>query len=200
MKKWKFFFNGCSWWLKITDKEQLDRYCEIMFPKRFGGEIFKTADYYRHPEKFSHAEVTIPCLILNVAKSNETSILGATGKIMSECEKTLYSVFERFGFVNINKLGGCNGCSGLPDWEEKEVVFQDDLRFPSFNFRDIEVKTYKLDEMRDGVFRDNHNYHYYAFVGGVQVKEGETTKWNTYSEAYNAAKRWVKKFETLSET
>ena len=34
---------------------------------------------------------------------------------------------------------------------------------------------------------------YYAYVGGVQVIEGKISKWNTYSEAYDAAKRWIKK-------
>lgn len=188
---WHFFFNGYSWWLKITSREQLDRYCEIMLPQRFGDKAFKTAELAKNPEKFSHSDVVMPSLIYNIAKHNETSILGATGKVMLDCEKTLYSTFERFGFVNINKLGGCNGCSGTPDWEEKKVIETDDLIFPSFNFKDIEVKTFKLEEQKAGVFRDDHNYHYYAYVGGIQVIKNGVSKWNTRSEAWNVAKQWI---------
>lgn len=35
--------------------------------------------------------------------------------------------------------------------------------------------------------------HYYAYVGDMQIREGENLKWNSYEEAYKKACEVVRK-------
>ena len=46
------------------------------------------------------------------------------------------------------------------------------LVFPDFKKSDIRIQKYDCGS------------HYYAFVGDMQVRDGDRLKWNTYEEAY----------------
>ena len=33
--------------------------------------------------------------------------------------------------------------------------------------------------------------HYYAYIGNMQVRDGDILKWNTYEEAYSKALEYI---------
>ncbi len=53
------------------------------------------------------------------------------------------------------------------------------LVFPNFKKSDIRIRKY------------DYGSHYYAFVGDMQVRDGDKLKWNTYEEAYLNAEKLV---------
>lgn len=52
---------------------------------------------------------------------------------------------------------------------------RDELIFPNFQISDIRIKQF------------DKGQHYYAYVGDMQVRDGDVLKWNTYDEAYTRA-------------
>lgn len=61
----------------------------------------------------------------------------------------------------------------------KASVWRTDLVFPRYYSHDIRVKRFD-----DGC-------HYYAYIGDMQVKDGNILKWNTYEEAYKQAEKYA---------
>ena len=54
-------------------------------------------------------------------------------------------------------------------------VRRKELVFPNFKRDEIRIKKFPNGE------------HYYAYIDDMQVRDGDTLKWNTYEEAYNQA-------------
>ena len=61
----------------------------------------------------------------------------------------------------------------------KGSVWRTKLDFPRYLSNEIRVK--RFDDGR----------HYYAYIGDMQVKDGDVVKWNTYDEAYSHAEKFA---------
>lgn len=68
------------------------------------------------------------------------------------------------------------------------VCYKDNLDYPKFTEADISVKTWKPIDTRN-----NYAYHYYVTLGGVELHEGDKRKFNSETEAYEFARRFVNK-------
>ena len=80
------------------------------------------------------------------------------------------------GAIYINRLGGYHGDSTQ---EKLPFVHRDKLVFPNFKENEIRIKQFPNGE------------HWYAYIDDVQVRDGDTLKWNTYEEAYTQAKKYI---------
>lgn len=185
-QKWRFFFNGASWWLKITDPHQLEEYLSKTDEHRFGGammtvahrniyEPYKSRDMFGKYDKEESVELALDLLHHN----SGTDLLTTTAQFRHDCHTTYFKNLIQNGFVNINKLGGCNSC----DWPEYAVIKKDEPIFPTFSRKDVEIKTWASTEMTFNQYRSGYNYHYYVYIGGVRLTDGNIEKWNTRQEA-----------------
>lgn len=74
--------------------------------------------------------------------------------------------------IYINPVGGYHGYSG-----DKEYAFvrRKNIIFPDFKKEHIRVKSFPGGD------------HFYAYIGDMQVRDGDVLKWDTYEDAYNQA-------------
>ena len=175
--KWTFFHNGYTWWLRIESAEQLERYCELTDGERYGGSMMQVA-YHRMDGCKSHLE-SMPSVIDAMSRFNGEDLLTTTGKLMSEAHLTYFKNLARFGFVNINRLGGCNSSK----WPMKIVLHRDEMIFPTLTRKDVQIKTWEWEEKKRYAYRPGYKYHWYAYIGDVRLKDGDKEKWDTKEEA-----------------
>lgn len=177
-KKWHFFYNGYAWWLRITDPEQLAEYCSLTDENRYGGAMMNVANWrMSEPNQKWHLEGMADCIdFLN--RMNQEDLLTTTGRLLFEAHHTYFKNLARFGFVNINRLGGCNSSS----WPALIEIKSDKLIFPTISRKDVTVKTWEWEEKKQGVYRSNYKYHWYAYAGDVRLKDGDIDKWESRAE------------------
>lgn len=98
------------------------------------------------------------------------------------------NIFDGFRFLNmeigmkemedIRKYGACfiNPVGGSTFGIEYSQFFRrKELVFPDFKREDIRIKQF------------TNGMHWYAYIGDMQVRDGDTLKWNSREEAYNRA-------------
>ena len=73
----------------------------------------------------------------------------------------------------INSVGGYYRY--YPTDKEYAFVRRKELIFPDFKKDDIRIKQFPGGE------------HYYAYIGDMQVRDGNTLKWDSYQDAYEMA-------------
>jgi hypothetical protein len=175
--KWYFFWNGYAWWLKSTDIHQLEDYLARTDTDSFGGTMMNVA--YRHMDKNSgDYENSLQQALDILYRNSEQDLLTTTGKFRLDAHRSYFRNLIEKGFVNINKLGGCNACA----WPEHIKISRDELIFPSFTRKDVVIKTWQNTERQIAGYVDRYKYHYYAYIGGVQLMDGEKTKWDSKAE------------------
>ena len=175
--KWKFFHNGYCWWLRIETLEQLEAYCNATDEERFGGAMMQVAYHRKDNIKGHYDGIAGELDVLNRTRGED--LLTTTGWLRTEAHKTYFKNLQRFGYVNINRLGGCNGCN----WPMNIVIIKDKLVFPVLSKKDVTIKTWEMGERKYGVVRTNYKYHWYAYIGDIRLKDGDIDKWDTKEEA-----------------
>ena len=176
--RWKFFHNGYAWWLRIETLEQLIRYFELTDENRFGGSMMQVA-YNRMGDSENYDGNRVAECIDVLSQIRSEDLLTATGRFRLEAHQTYLKNFQRAGFVNINRVGGCNSS----DWCSCAVTYRDELIFPSYTKKDVKIKTWEMGERQVGSFRNGYNYHWYAYIGDVRIVDGEKEKWDSKEEA-----------------
>lgn len=185
-----FVFTNGGWWLKIDSVEKLIDYHKQTSSKFNGawelfsqlyeeaGDVNKIMDVVASypPEKRFKLMLTREFKYVQAAIM-EAESMGGTANIfdgfralnMEIGAKELRDIRE-YGATYINCVGGST--FGL---DYTQFCRRKNLVFPSFQKSDIRVKRFKGGE------------HYYAYVGDMQVRDGDTLKWNSYQEAYDRA-------------
>lgn len=87
-----------------------------------------------------------------------------------ECGTTYIRCIKEDGVCFINRNGGCNSIIEYDDF-----CHRDDLVWPDFTLNDIRLKQYP-----DGI-------HWYAYIGNMEVHNGDTLRFGSRKDAYNAA-------------
>lgn len=171
MGKWKFVLTDSGWWLRIEHIDQLleyqkkDHCVSNGFTDIMKGRESQLATYIRL-----------------VGQNNNISILDAAYKVNFRLYDTYLSQLQSNGFVDINKDGGCNCSKPLV----RGVVYKDNKVFPTFTERDIKVETFENTD-----YRSNYKYHWYAYLGNIQLHDGDKMKWDTKEEALEFARRYI---------
>lgn len=193
-KQWKFVFIYGGWWLQITDLEQLMEYIELT-ENRYGFDITNichgdsidrdsngfTVNLEEEPIKEENSRRAFE--VVNAA-INEISLLESIIDTSSMINMGYIDTLRTDGLININCVGGYNSDKIIPEI----VVYKDVPKFPHFTSADINIQTFKnIDSEKDY----GYHYHFYAYLGNVQIRDGNKMKWDSYDEAYEFARRYI---------
>lgn len=183
--EWLFVYDG-GWWLKITDVQQLTEYHKRTDAKRYEGALMMYKDGKR-PENMSLEErirasiegnrsfMLMQAAIIQAQNMEGTFLDGIRGLNMEIGMKELKDIRE-YGAVYINPVGGSTFSVDYTQFcRRKELIF------PNFRKEDIRVK-----QFRGGS-------HWYAYIGDMQVRNGEELKWNTKEAAQRVAESIVER-------
>lgn len=172
-----------GWWLKISNADELCDYYEATKPTRYGN-VFENYVYgkewnWAHPivPNESHAphinEVGLTeCVVRWGSKRNYNIIQSIQGFSAMVVEQQLDEI-HKSGAIYINAVSGYHGY--YPTDKEYAFVRRKELIFPDFKKDEIRVKQFPGGE------------HYYAYIGDMQVRDGDTLKWDSYQDAYEMA-------------
>lgn len=163
MEKWEFALWNGGWWLVIKSPGQFFEYHE----RTDEGYV---ADFVLSGRQKNERDQKIE----SIANLRETSCYDAAIWASSGVFKAQLEALSRGETLYINQAGGWNNCA-VP---ELTIVF-DKFAWPGWQVSDI-----KVEQWADG-------YHWYAYVGGIQIKDGDTVKWPTEYEAFKAAMGYV---------
>lgn len=189
--KWKFIHNGTSWWLRIETAEQLSEYIRLTDSKRFGENMLNIANRAQMGKlDDTHNVSQMAGSIQTLWQYSGEPLDVVTGKVMIACHNTYWKLLRESGFIHINPVGGCNAFAT----DIKAVEYRDKLVFPHYTEKDIRIRTWEWEEKKNGVNRPSgYKYHWYAYLGDLQLKDGDVEKWNTREEAFAFAKTFLER-------
>lgn len=176
--KWHFEFyetESPGWLLRIDSEDEVMLYmaCSDVLDKdkRQYKRLESNPGFDDNHNIVSHTEFGG---IANwIKKDNGFNTDGAYDAIKCIQGASMLRVMGRGVTLLVNRYGGF--MVKREDIKPKASVWRKDLVFPSYVSHDIRIK--RFDDGR----------HYYAFIGDMQVKDGDRVKWDTYDEAYHQA-------------
>jgi hypothetical protein len=171
-----------GWWLEVTTLEQLFDYHEKT-DRRWGRAVENwlnskeaTAGGYNE-----HMKPLTLSIALN-AESKGHSIIDATLAFRQRMIEQQMQFLAEDGVLYINCVGGYNTSTSGHSYKA-QYVRRKELVFPNYKQSDIHISKFPMGE------------HYYARIGDLELRDGDTIKWNTYREAYDFAKTYIETLE-----
>ena len=163
-----------GWWLKISSLRELMIYWETytdLFEKSLE-KLPKTKEFGCGME---HAD-TIDTMIGFYARSRKITFEEAKTDLLCDIKKEQYKALNENGFIFINRKHGWNAV----DRETEQFVHRRNLVFPDVKNGKIKIEKFPLGN------------HYYVFVDDIQLRNGDTLKWNTPEEAKEFVDNFIK--------
>ena len=163
-----------GWWLKISSLRELMIYWETytdLFEKSLE-KLPKTKEFGCGME---HAD-TIDTMIGFYARSHKITFEEAKTDLLCDIKKEQYKALNENGFIFINHKHGWNAV----DRETEQFVHRRNLVFPDVKNGKIKIEKFPLGN------------HYYVFVDDIQLRNGDTLKWNTPEEAKEIVDNFIK--------
>lgn len=177
MKYLFVFKNGC-WWLKVKTVDELTDYHQ-----KIDGRWAKAFDNLIHSKEFydgmEHASKLAYTIGQWGANRNMSAIEAITDFRSQIFDKQLDLILDGHA-IFINEKGGYH-FETKNEKPAEQFVWRNELVFPSFSEKDIRIN------------RFTGGQHFYAYVGDMQVRNGDVLKWNTYDEAMKHAQSVVKR-------
>ena len=182
MGDWLFVFEDDGyrkgWHLRIDSEEMLGEYLkeQNLFQKdrdhylKIKDAGFTGNNLVAHTEFGYYAE--------DVSKTMGVDIPCAYGILAMMQKESMKNILRKTGAVYINSTGGFHGERAV--CTHTAFVRRDTPEFPHYFSRDIRVKMFP------------GGTHWYAYVGDMQVRDGDILKWNSYEEAYAMAEKYVR--------
>lgn len=182
-----FVYADNGWWLKLDTIEGLIDYHQ----KTDGSRYENAMEMYLHKELPENNLEKLPleervqmmcsrdfkylqAAVMQAEKGNGTIIDGFRWLNM-EIGMSQLRIIQQYGAVFINPVGGHTF-----DVKYDQFCRRKELVFPDFKKSDIRIKRYQ------------EGTHFYAFIGDMQVRDGESLKWNTREQAYQKALTVIK--------
>lgn len=181
-----------GWWLKLDTPEKLLDYLSQTKDSCMTGALDLYLDLYKKGQKDNKSVLEVleampseERFALMMKNMNDFNLM--RGAIM-QAEKINGTIFDGFrslniemGFKELNDIR-CNGQTYVNpaggstfDIQYTQWCRRKELIFPNYTESDIRVKQF------DG------GHHYYAYIGDMQLRDGNNLKWHTYEQAYDAA-------------
>lgn len=168
---WAFLHSGSTWFLKIETLAELNQYMDKIWSLR-KEDLF--CDLKRRAKKMHPiSDIETTCYIL--AKAKNTDLWTEFQHLKKTQWDTMTKAILADQILYVNPAGGYQIAIRNVDGRYES----EHLRWPVFKEEDIRVKTWP-----GGV-------HYYAYIGPVQVKDGDTVKWDTEQNARTAAMKYI---------
>jgi len=168
-----FCYLDSGWWLKIDSLEKLTDYYEKT--QNRWAEVLN--DYIQNADN-RHFKHKMTAAVVMLAERNHSNILDAITQMKFEIASGQIDHIETYGHIFINELGGYHSGSTYTQWERRK-----ELVFPSYTKDNIKVEKYL------------YGSHWYAYLGDMQLHDGDKTKWNSYDAAYEFALKYVNRAE-----
>lgn len=170
--EYKFVFepDNNGWWLKVDSVEKLIDYHRKT--EKFYGDVL--TDYLHNKEYHWQNKRTLP--IVMYAQKHHLTIIDAIIQFRLMVSQQQLERIHEDGAIYINSSGGYHSIS-----DYTHFIVKDKLIFPDYKTNDI-----KIEQFPGGT-------HWYAYIKGVQVKDGSVNKWNTYKEAYEYIQKFISK-------
>lgn len=176
MKEYIFVWKYGGWWLKINTPEQLFDYYEKTegrWSQAFSN-LINSKEFVKSGKK--HAD-TLSYYIGTYGANRHLNPIQATVSVRTELMKNQLNSLLECGEIYINSCGGYHGKS--EDKEYSQFVRRKEFVFPDFKENEIKIEKFP------------GGSHFYAYIGDMQVRDGDTLKWNTYEEALSKAKELI---------
>lgn len=178
------YTTNAGYWLKITNLDDYFKYMELVNTNRYQ-KVFENYLYGKeyggitneHGPHMKEAALT-NLIVLEASNQNEKNgtnfnILDAISNFSNRVMDTQIELLKSTGALYFNRSGGYH-CYD-PDSKENGFVRRKELIWPDFKKDEIRIKSFPGGE------------HFYAYIDDMQVRDGDTLKWNTYDEAYKQA-------------
>lgn len=174
--EYTFVWKNDCWWLKINSPEQLFDYHDktdsvwsrefynLISSKEFGQDGKSHASYLAYA-------------IGQYGANRGMNPIQATQEFRATVIGNQLDALLEYGEIYINPKGGYHFKKGNKDYSQ--FVRRKELIFPNYEDKDIRIKQFPGGE------------HWYAYIGDMQVRDGDIMKWNTYEEALKKAKKLV---------
>ena len=173
--KYRFIFKNGGWWLKISSVEELTEYDKKTalrnpiargFLNSIHTEIFHTKGI---------EPTTAGDLIKLRAENSDMSLFQSACSFTIQSDSAKITQLMKGYSLYFNRDGGWHyGKNDYTQWCDR-----DKLIWPDFKIDQIKIEKFPNGE------------HFYAYIDSMQVRDGDTLKWNTYEEAYNQALQYV---------
>lgn len=163
-----------GWWLKLTNADELLAYYEATMHSR---EESVLEEYLaKREEEYPRYSNLTQAVVMNASKKRMNIFDAIRDLRLMVASQQLESI-HKYGAIYVNSLGGYHSAyEGEPKYD---FVRRDKLVYPDFKAEDIRIKQFKGGE------------HYYAYIGDMQVRDGDILKWDSYDNAYKKALEMV---------
>lgn len=189
-----FVFSNGGWWLKIDSIVKLIDYHK-QTNSRFNGAWELFIQLYEEAgdvNKIMDVVASYPAAKrFHLMQTREFKLIQAA-IIEAQNMDGLANIFDGFRALNteagakqlrnIRQYGACYiNCVGGSTFSLEYTQFcrRSKMVFPHFQRDDIRVKQFRGGD------------HYYAYLGDMQVRDGDTLKWTSHEEAYAMALKYV---------
>lgn len=185
-----FVLKNGGWWLKISSFEDLINYYKntknstkwwnvvdnYIQGKEFNEYKRKTSLRLTNQHMPHEKEAFLTQAVVLHASNNHQNIMEAISEYCGSIASNQKRDLQECGVIYINRFGGYHGDSSK---EKLPFVHREKMIFPDFKENEIRIKQFPK------------GTHWYAYIDDVQVRDGDTLKWNTYEEAYKIAKSYI---------
>lgn len=184
-----FIYDGEVWWLKLTDVEQIIDYHK-QTDSRYEGALSLYMKFKLEGKEWYNLLEDMPLQErIKTMQSKDFKYLQCAIMKAQQVEGTIFDGFRclnmeigageletirEHGAVFINPAGGhTHGIKTVQFCRRKQLVF------PHFKREEIRLKQF------------NGGRHWYAYIGDMQIRDGDKLKWNTREAAQEAAEAMV---------
>ena len=187
-----FVFAEGGWWLKLDSVEKLmdyhkktsDRYNGAfglylkLYEKAGNRNIMDVVMEYPLEERIKLMESRdfkyMQGAIVQAQSNSGANIFDGFRMLNMEIGMKELHDIEEYGSTFINCVGGSTF-----SLDYTQFLYRKELVFPDFQKKDIRIRQF------------HGGKHWYAYIGDMQVRDGNTLKWNSYQEAYDRAMQMV---------
>ena len=164
-----------SWYLKITSVEHLLDYWNNVFNPRLKQALDTIRDTKEYGRTMQHCD-KLQMLIGETAKGENLTYEDAYEKIVYEHRIGQYQALCNGNTIYINKNFGWD----VADKEIDQFIHKNNFGFPAMKSEKIKIEQFPM------------GTHFYVFIDGVQLRQKDNLKFNSYQEAFEFAQRYIK--------
>lgn len=170
--EYTFVWKNNGWWLKISSPEELFNYWDKK-DNIWSQTLFNMINSKEFGNGEKHADF-LTCCVGTYGENRGLSMIRAVSDFAGEVKAQQLEFLLKYGALYFNENGGYH-FDTVKKKTYTHFVKKDRLRFPYYEKKDIRIEKFP------------RGTHFYAYVGDLQIKDGDTLKWDTYKEAYNKA-------------
>lgn len=165
--------NYNEWFFECTDIIGLIEHTERYMSNTIERGI---KDYFERGEY--HANTSWRCYTECLAKTRETTYIKASMELEQNVFSGKLKSLDKFGNILLRDSGSY---MILTDhYTVIESIYKEEMVYPNYCETDINITQWKGGK------------HFYAKIGNLDVVIDDEQKWDTYKEAYNNAKLYLK--------